>query len=66
MKVNQYKTSRVTFAELLFLLLVGLKLSGLSDISWWVVFSPIIGWTIIMVLGIIVVFTWESIQNRKG
>jgi phosphate/sulfate permease len=65
MKVKEYKPS-VSFPELLFLLLVGLKLSGLSDISWWVVFSPIIGLLVAMVLGIIVVFTWESIQNRKG
>lgn len=51
-----------TFLMLLALVLIGIKVAGLTDLSWWWVFSPLWGLGLVWALaqGIHHLFMWAS------
>ena len=53
-KPNNSISTPVTLEGLTFLVLLVLKLAGKSDISWWIVFSPLyLGPLLVIILGIL-------------
>lgn len=59
---NKSSSNEVTFAGLLTILFIGLKLGGIIDWSWWWVLSPI--W--ISIVFVIVVAIITIIALSKG
>lgn len=52
----------IGFFGLLTILFIGLKLTGYIHWSWWVVLSPIIGGTILILLMLLVVLGLEILR----
>lgn len=68
-KNNQNTSSGVTFASLLFLLFLALKLTHVIDWSWWWITAPLwIPFIIVIAVffsGVIIVFIWSFVIETK-
>lgn len=64
-KNNQNTSSGVTFASLLFLLFLALKLTHVIDWSWWWITAPIWGPFVIVVVALIIITVIAVLLNKK-
>ena len=64
-KLNAAATICRVIGEILFLIFVGLKLTGVIGWSWWWVWAPIWGVTGIAVIGIITILAIRGTDRLK-
>ena len=64
-KNNQNTSSGVTFASLLFLLFLALKLTHVIDWSWWWITTPIWGPFVIVAVVLIIIAVIAVLLNKK-
>jgi hypothetical protein len=64
-KNNNNTSSGVTFASLLFLLFLALKLTHVIDWSWWWITAPIWGPFVIVVVVLIIIAVIAVLLNKK-
>ena len=64
-KNNQNTSSGVTFASLLFLLFLALKLTHVIDWSWWWITAPIWGPFVIVAVVLIIIAVIAVLLNKK-
>ncbi len=64
-KNNQNTSSGVTFASLLFLLFLALKLTHVIDWSWWWITAPLWGPFVIVVVALIIITVITVLLNKK-
>jgi len=64
-KNNQNTSSGVTFASLLFLLFLALKLTHVINWSWWWITAPIWGPFVIVAVVLIIIAVIAVLLNKK-
>ena len=64
-KNNNNTSSGVTFASLLFLLFLALKLTHVIDWSWWWITTPIWGPFVIVAVVLIIIAVIAVLLNKK-
>jgi len=64
-KNNNNTSGGVTFASLLFLLFLALKLTNAIDWSWWWITAPIWGPFVIVVVVLIIIAVIAVLLNKK-
>lgn len=63
-KIKVELNTGTLFFEMMFLMFLGLKISGLIDWSWWWVFAPVWVPVVIVVLGVGILFIAAVVINR--
>ena len=63
-KIKVELNTGTLFFEMMFLMFLGLKISGLIDWSWWWVFAPVWVPAVIVVLGIGILFIAAVVIDR--